>query len=153
MNTTTPSPTTVSKYRGLAWLAAIVAMIYLFDRCTAPVDDLEAAGKQIVVAVEAFNAKNGRYPMSLDELVPKYLPELPKAGKYFVIDYAVSPDGKQCWVAYQVHRDRIEEYDCRKRGWENMEFMDSASRNQPNVKRQRIESEPTVAAKRAAEKR
>ena len=152
MNATT-TPPAPKKYSGFVWIAIIVAMLYLFDRCTSPVDDLEATGKSLVVAVEAFNAKNGRYPPSLDELVPQYLPELPKAGKYFVIDYAVEPDGKQCWVGYQVHRDRIMEYDCRKRDWQNFEIEDSQIGSSRNLKRQRIESETWLAGKRAAEKK
>ena len=152
MNATTPTPPTWKKYSGFVWIAIIVALFYLFDRCTSPVDDLEATGKSLVVAIEAFKAKNGRCPPSLDELVPQYLPELPKAGKYFVIDYVVGPDGERCWLGYQVHRDRIMEYDSRTREWHNFEFQDSQIGSLRNVKRQRIESETTLAGKRAAEK-
>src|SRR5450631_457290 len=147
-----PTSTTPTWKVGVFALLAIIIAAGYIDRCDRLIlDDLGATGKSLVVAVETFNAKNGRYPMSLDELVPKYLPELPKAGKYFVIDYAVEPGGKQCWLSYQVHRDRLEEYNCRKRGWQNVEIEDSETYMQPNLKRQRIESEMWLAARRARE--
>src|SRR5450631_1592613 len=150
MNLTTPT-TPIVKIGVFVLLAIIIAAGYI-DRCDRLVlDDLEVAGNSLRAAVVTFNAKNGRYPMSLDELVPKYLPELPKAGKYFVIDYAVEPGGRQCWLSYQVHRDRLEEYNCRRGVWKNVDVSDSEMRSQTNVNRQRIESEMTLAARRAGE--
>lgn len=85
----------------------------------------KAASESIAAAVQSFKEMNGRYPAKLEQLVPAFLPELPKAGKYFSILYAAEPGGAQCWVAYQVHRDRYEEYDCRKQVWINVEIEDS----------------------------
>lgn len=43
----------------------------------------DANGEKIVGAVEAFNSANGRYPKSLNDLVPTYLAAVPRA-KYCV---------------------------------------------------------------------
>jgi hypothetical protein len=39
----------------------------------------EANAPKIITACEEFNAANGRYPKSLDELVPRYMPSIPCA--------------------------------------------------------------------------
>ena len=36
--------------------------------------------KPVIAVVERFHADHGRYPESLDELVPAYLPSIPRAG-------------------------------------------------------------------------
>ena len=36
-------------------------------------------GERVVKACEAFHADNGRYPKTLNELVPRYLPAVPHA--------------------------------------------------------------------------
>ena len=40
--------------------------------------------ESLVVAVEQFHAKHGRYPERLGEIVPEFIPEIPKA-KYVLI--------------------------------------------------------------------
>ncbi len=39
----------------------------------------EANGRRIVAACEEFHAAKGRFPKTLDELVPEYLPSVPRA--------------------------------------------------------------------------
>ena len=124
------------------WVVPVVALVFLvwvFDRCTTPVDDLEDAGKEIAAALQAFKGRTGRFPARLEELVPTHLPMLPRAGKYFSIVYAAEPDGSQCFLAYQNHRDRFEEYDCSKQDWSNYEIEDSHVVRYP--KAQRLEAE------------
>lgn len=43
----------------------------------------ESAGS-LIVAVEQFHAKHGRYPERLEEMVPEFVAEIPRA-KYVVI--------------------------------------------------------------------
>jgi hypothetical protein len=95
--------------------------------------------------VQAYEQDNAHYPQRLEGLVPSYLPAVPTAGKYFVIVYAAEPDGQQCWVAYQVHRDRFEEFDCRKGKWTNVEIEDSHVFRHPNAQYVKPEIPPTAA--------
>ncbi|MFZ5832084.1 MAG: hypothetical protein ACOY3P_18525 [Planctomycetota bacterium] len=44
----------------------------------------ETNASRVVAACEAFHAANGSYPQNLDELVPTYLPEIPRA-KYCLV--------------------------------------------------------------------
>jgi hypothetical protein len=39
--------------------------------------DMQLDGTRLMLAIELFNAKNGRYPATLDELVPSIFPALP----------------------------------------------------------------------------
>lgn len=109
----------------------LVALLCLVGGCSDY--SLKPAGESIATAVQAFKQRNGLYPQRLEELVPTFLPALPKGGKYFAITYAPEPDRMQCWVAYQVHRDRLEEYDCRKAVWGNVEIEDSHVFRHPNA--------------------
>ncbi len=48
----------------------------------------DANAERIIKACDEFRAVNGRYPLELNELVPKYLPSIPPAkysmmGKFF----------------------------------------------------------------------
>jgi hypothetical protein len=58
------------------------------------VDKSKKIGDGIVSALNTYQAKEGRYPNSLDALVPKYIPAIdqPIAGKR-KWEYQVSPDG------------------------------------------------------------
>ena len=40
----------------------------------------DANGERIVRACESFYSDHGRYPKTLNELVPRYLPSIPRAG-------------------------------------------------------------------------
>ena len=41
-------------------------------------DEIARRGQMIVAAIEEFHDQNGQYPQRLSELVPRYLPALPK---------------------------------------------------------------------------
>jgi len=57
----------------------------------------EANAPQIIAACEAFHAANGRFPETLDELVPRYVPSVPRAkyclvyGEFFYCNIDDSP--------------------------------------------------------------
>lgn len=118
-------------------ILALAGLVYLWETVTGASDENKAAGESLAAAVEAYKLQQGRYPERLEDLVPKVIAEIPQAGQYFLIVYAVEPGGKQCWVAYQVHRDRFEEYDCRKHAWQNVEFEDSRAVRHPNAQKLR----------------
>ncbi|WP_342375445.1 hypothetical protein NVS55_29685 [Myxococcus stipitatus] len=51
--------------------------------------------EQLIAACRAFQARHGRFPEALQELVPDFLPELPRAkyeGPEFGFTYDASPD-------------------------------------------------------------
>jgi hypothetical protein len=118
-----------------AWVLPVLALggcVYLWEIFTSGVtDENKAAGQSIAAAVDAYKVKNSRYPAKLEELVPAFLTEVPQAAQYFGIYYAAEPDGTQCWLAYGVHRDRVEEYDCRNREWTNREIDDGLAWKHP----------------------
>ena len=45
-------------------------------------------GERVVKACEAFHTDNGRYPKTLNELVPRYLPSVPRA-KYCMVGHFI----------------------------------------------------------------
>jgi hypothetical protein len=54
----------------------------------------------LIVAIEAFRAQNGRYPGSLEDLVPRQLPSVPLAKYTFIFgnfNYYVSDEGALLW--------------------------------------------------------
>ncbi|MCW5593544.1 MAG: hypothetical protein KIS74_15690 [Burkholderiales bacterium] len=55
----------------------------------------------VIAAVKAFRADTGRYPASLDELVPRYLPEVPRA-KYTLAfhEFTYRSSGNDAWLYY-----------------------------------------------------
>jgi hypothetical protein len=111
----------------IAGLLFFAGMTFIFS------DENKAAGESIAVAVEAFSKEKGLYPERLDDLRPKYLAAIPAAGQHWGIVYAVEPDAKQCWVAYQVHRDSFREYDCQKRVWQLLDYDESLAVKHPKA--------------------
>jgi hypothetical protein len=72
----------------------------------------KANASRIVEACEQFRAVDGRFPETLDELVPRYLPSIPRAkycltlgefvywnfnGKPMLMWYVVPPFGRRCY--------------------------------------------------------
>jgi hypothetical protein len=60
--------------------------------------------ERIVVALDAYKGDHGRYPKRLDELVPAYLPSIPRA-KYTLMPgfnrfYYMSQDGEDGFIEY-----------------------------------------------------
>lgn len=65
----------------------------------------QSRADRVVSAIEGFHAKEGRYPARLAELVPGYLPSIPRAHPRVVFDeyhYYPGSDGKTSltWVVY-----------------------------------------------------
>ena len=62
-------------------VGALIVLALLCVACKQPEVRHDEAVKQQVAqmraAIKAFQADNGRYPRSLEELVPKYLPAIP----------------------------------------------------------------------------
>lgn len=85
----------------------------------------QPAADRIVLALAAYSAAKGRYPLTLDSLVPEYLPALPAPRRFGSIGYAPLDDGRGCLVGYFTHRDHLEEYDCRAKTWASTEYNDS----------------------------
>ena len=79
----------------------------------------EANAPRIVAACEEFRAANGRFPKTLDDLVPAYLPSIPRA-KY-CLDYGEfrywNIDGSPILVWYLVPPYGRKIYDFEKRRW------------------------------------
>jgi hypothetical protein len=72
----------------------------------------EANAPRIIAACEEFHAANGRFPKTLDELVPRYMPSVPRAkhclalgefvywysdGKPMLMWYAIPPFGRNIY--------------------------------------------------------
>lgn len=61
----------------------------------------DANGERVVKACEDFHVDNGQYPKTLDELVPRYLPSVPRAkysldGKFWYYNHGSGYT--LCWV-------------------------------------------------------
>jgi hypothetical protein len=78
----------------------------------------EANSLRIVAACEEFDAANGTFPKSLDELVPRYLPSIPRA-KYCLTngDFVYSTSGKPMLVWYVIPPFGRRIYDFESRQW------------------------------------
>jgi hypothetical protein len=129
--------------KSTAWiLASLVVLALLARGCYGLVYNQEDQPKAelIIAALDAYRARNGRYPPSLDELAPQFMPQLPVPRQYGIIDYVVDEPGEKCWVAYNTHRDYVKEYDCRTRQWLVFDYDDREKR--PGMLRQVLKGPP-----------
>jgi len=82
----------------------------------------EANAPRIITACEGFYAANGRFPKSLDELVPQYIPSVPRA-KYCLFygqfDYFNYGKPMLVWCVVPPFDRRI--YDFETRRWNYIE--------------------------------
>ena len=79
----------------------------------------EANSQRIIAACEDFHAANGKYPESLDDLVPRYLPSVPRA-KYCLQqgEFVYWPrEGHPVLMWYVVPPYGRKSYDFEKRRW------------------------------------
>ncbi len=86
--------------------ASVISPIHLY-RLHIDLEEINYAYLQVVLAGQAFHRDHGRFPATLDELVPKYLTEIPVDpfdGQ--PIKYRLDPDGA---VVYSVFENRIDE--------------------------------------------
>jgi hypothetical protein len=112
-------------------IAIVGALVFLWNSCSFFNYENKPAAESIAASVEAFHRANGRYPQRLEELVPKFLPEIPQAGEWSPIFYAADPGGTRCWIAYGVHRDDFQEYDCQKQAWQLVDYDESEAVKHP----------------------
>jgi hypothetical protein len=85
------------------------AIQYRIGKANAPI---------IVAACEEFHAANGRFPKTLDELVPRYMPSIPRA-KYCLVfgEFDYFNYGKPMLVWYVVPPYGRKIYDFEDRKW------------------------------------
>jgi predicted PurR-regulated permease PerM len=81
------------RVRNLSVYLSAVVLVFVFNAVNNSI--AQSRAEMLVSAVKAFNAKNQRYPESLQELVPDYVQEVPVA-KYTLISskfwYSASND-------------------------------------------------------------
>ncbi len=80
----------------------------------------EHKAKPIIVACEGFHAKYQRYPQKLDELVPEFLPSIPRA-KYTLAarDFGYDNAGPSLYFLVAFHG--VASYDFQTRTWRTNE--------------------------------
>lgn len=74
----------------------------------------EANAPRIIAACEGFQAANGRFPKSLDELVPQYLPSVPRAKycwAYGEFDYSNYEQPILVWYIVPPYARRIYDFE------------------------------------------
>ena len=72
------------------------------DWSTAAINESIATGTTLAAALEKYRADNGSYPPTLDQLVPKYVPEIrpPRAGNQRWV-YEVFQAGSDYTLAFE----------------------------------------------------
>ena len=88
-------------------------------------EDDQPAAERIVAALEAYRTAHGRYPATLQALVPRQLPSLPAPRDFGRIGYAALDGGTNCRIGYFTHRDFLKEYECATRQWRSLEYDES----------------------------
>lgn len=78
----------------------------------------KANAPRIIAACEEFHAANGKFPKTLDELVPRYMPSIPRA-KYCLVwgDFLYMNYGHPMLVWYVVPPHGRKIYDFEDRRW------------------------------------
>ncbi|MHB1037554.1 MAG: hypothetical protein ACYC35_22030 [Pirellulales bacterium] len=77
----------------------------------------EANASRIIAACEEFHAANGRFPESLDELVPRYMPSVPRAKYCHLYGEFVYFNGTPRLMWYVVPPYGRKDYDFETRRW------------------------------------
>lgn len=111
--------------KSTAWILGSVVVVALLIRgCYGLFYNTEDQPKAelIIAALEAYRSSNGRYPPKLDALTPQFMPQLPVPRRHGIIEYIVDESGKKCWVAYNTHRDYVQEYDCITHDWQVLDY-------------------------------
>ena len=65
-------------------LLPVIAVLAVFGTIAFNMAHSRAAARRIISAAESFRHEQGHYPSSLEELVPRYLPQIPRA-RYTVL--------------------------------------------------------------------
>jgi hypothetical protein len=110
-----------------ALAGVVVALVLLYRAGVASHFREENAPEAITIvgALEAFKRGTGHFPEKLALLKPGHLAEIPQPAPDTNFIYAVSPDGKECWFAYQMHGGILNEYECGTHKWAHREYEDS----------------------------
>jgi hypothetical protein len=80
----------------------------------------KANAPRVVLACEQFHAANGKFPKTLDELVPRYMPSVPRAkyclayGAFHYLNWGDRPP-KLIWYTFPILGKNV--YDFEKRRW------------------------------------
>jgi hypothetical protein len=84
------------KERLIRWAIYLTSIFMVFALRYYNVSLAHKRADQIIVAVEAFELSNGKYPEKLTELVPQFIAEIPTKAKLTLLDsgfrYMVSPN-------------------------------------------------------------
>ncbi len=83
-------------------------------------DTVADVGKDVVGALNACHDGAGRYPPSLEDLVPNHLDEVPPpAGAGSSWEYQVGPEGAEFTLSYDGRKsgDHLHAYDSKTRMW------------------------------------
>lgn len=97
-------------YRASVWaafLGIVLSTVTLFATDTWPVERrqlsrITANGVPIGKAVEAYRRDHRSPPKALSDLVPAYLPAIPKTGSVLYPDFEYGLDGKEYWLSVPV---------------------------------------------------
>jgi len=78
----------------------------------------EANGNLIVAAIDEHHRVNGSFPHRLEDLVPRFLPEIPRA-EYATWEITFSMDGSVLYLAFDGGGDRDPDgfWNSKDRGW------------------------------------
>jgi len=124
------------------WIRPVVFTLVALAICAAALracyrfvvnEDDQPAADRIVAALDGYRAAHGRYPPTLQALVPAQLPALPTPREFGRIGYASLDDGRDCLLGYFTHRDFLKEYACGARTWEPREVSESRLLKAPAV--------------------
>jgi hypothetical protein len=129
-----------------AWILGSCVVLVLLGRgcyCLVYNQEDQPKAELIIAALDAYRARNARYPPTLDALAPQFMPQLPVPRQYGIIEYIVDEPGEKCWVAYNTHRDYVMEYDCRTRQWLDLDYDERAKR--PGMDRQVLRGPPPAS--------
>jgi hypothetical protein len=87
----------------VAWVIAGLLTLTCVTGCDSARKNAQAnktAAQTVVSALKNYKAATGRFPPSLQQLIPKYLPSLPKLSGSTTWSYQVEPDGANFILTY-----------------------------------------------------
>ena len=140
-----PAPTWLARIGGTAAYVLIAVLPVVFYRGPLNGELAEQVNEHnmrqavpVVAALDAYRAKNGRYPERLEGLTPAYLQAMPRLAGKSALRFAATPAGDGCWLAIVywmeaglLPHDRINEYDCRTREWRNLDYNEMHAAGTP----------------------
>ena len=112
------------KERMIRWAIYLSSIFMVFALRYYNVSLAKERADQIIVAVEAFEVSNGKYPEKLTELVPQFIAEIPTKAKLTLLDsgfrYMVSPNSHSLmYVVMPLFGRRIYHFETRQ--WSDLD--------------------------------